>query len=219
MGANACADCPFRNPITGIAGCCARAASGQAAAALPSSVMNSRRFTRSPRRRGRVARRHVEAERLGCLEIDHQLVLGRRLHRQVGGLLAPEDAIDVGGGAPVLVTQFRPIGDQAAFGDEETLEVDCGQFVPGRQRDDQITAAVVMSTPTRRTRSGCCARAASGQAAAPPSSVMNSRRLMLDMGFDPSRALSGVRHDSSNRAALARGLPHLSLPVEGHGVH
>jgi uncharacterized protein YchJ len=32
------------NPITGIAGCCARAASGQAAAALPMSVMNSRRF-------------------------------------------------------------------------------------------------------------------------------------------------------------------------------
>src|SRR6516225_1668543 len=31
--------------------CCARAASGQAAAARPTSVMNSRRFTRSPRRR------------------------------------------------------------------------------------------------------------------------------------------------------------------------
>ena len=33
----------LRNPITGIAGCCARAASGHAAAAPPSSVMNSRR--------------------------------------------------------------------------------------------------------------------------------------------------------------------------------
>src|SRR6516225_966555 len=32
------------NPITGIAGCCARAASGHAAAAPPSSVMNSRRL-------------------------------------------------------------------------------------------------------------------------------------------------------------------------------
>jgi hypothetical protein len=31
--------------------CCARAASGHAAAALPSSVMNLRRFIRSPRRR------------------------------------------------------------------------------------------------------------------------------------------------------------------------
>ena len=36
-----------------------------------------------------------------------------------------------------------------------------------------------ISTPIRRTRSGCCARAASGHvAAAPPISVMNSRRCM-----------------------------------------
>jgi hypothetical protein len=34
----------LRNPITGIVGCCARAASGHAAAALPSSVMNARRL-------------------------------------------------------------------------------------------------------------------------------------------------------------------------------
>src|SRR5215831_11120759 len=33
-----------RNPITGIAACCPRAASGQATAAPPSSVMNSRRL-------------------------------------------------------------------------------------------------------------------------------------------------------------------------------
>ena len=34
-----------RNPITGIAGCCARAASGHPTAATPRSVMTSRRFT------------------------------------------------------------------------------------------------------------------------------------------------------------------------------
>src|SRR5258708_39999965 len=37
----------LRNPTTGIAGCCARAAKGdEAAVAPPSSVMNSRRFSR-----------------------------------------------------------------------------------------------------------------------------------------------------------------------------
>ena len=41
----------------------------------------------------------VEAERLGSLEVDDQLVLGRRLHRQVGWLLALEDAVDVAGRA------------------------------------------------------------------------------------------------------------------------
>ena len=42
-------DALLRNPITGIADGCAFAPTGHAAAALPSSVMNSRRLTRSPR--------------------------------------------------------------------------------------------------------------------------------------------------------------------------
>jgi hypothetical protein len=43
------------------------------------------------------SRRHVETERPGGLEVDDELVLGRRLHRQVGGFLAFEDAIDIRG--------------------------------------------------------------------------------------------------------------------------
>src|SRR5262245_2435171 len=45
-------DAPWRNPITGIVDCCARAASGHGAAAPPMSDMNLRLLTRSPRRRG-----------------------------------------------------------------------------------------------------------------------------------------------------------------------
>ena len=41
----------WKYPTTAIAGCCARATSGHAAAAPPSSVMNVRLLTRSPRRR------------------------------------------------------------------------------------------------------------------------------------------------------------------------
>ena len=44
MARIASGDAPLRNPITGIAGCCARAASGHATAAPPSSVTNSRRL-------------------------------------------------------------------------------------------------------------------------------------------------------------------------------
>ena len=40
-------------------------------------------------------RRHSKAERLGGLQVDHQFVFGRCLHRQVSGLLAFKDAIDV----------------------------------------------------------------------------------------------------------------------------
>jgi hypothetical protein len=38
-----------------------------------------------------------------------------------------------------------------------------------------------MSTPIRRTRSGCCARATSGHAAALPIPAMNSRRRIRDL--------------------------------------
>ena len=52
---------------------------------------------------GEERRRHFEAERLGGFQIDHQFVFGRRLHRQVGRLLAFENAVDVAGGKPVGV--------------------------------------------------------------------------------------------------------------------
>ena len=90
----------------------------------------------------------VEAERLGGFQIDHQLVLGRGLHWQVGGFLAFEDAIDVGCRAPVLVDKIGPEGNQAAGGDEEAFVVDRGQLVAGRQRDDQI--AIKLRCPARR---------------------------------------------------------------------
>jgi hypothetical protein len=82
--------------------------------------------------------RHVEAERLGSPEVDNQLVLGRCLHWKVAGLLAFEDAIDISGRASVRIDGIKAISQQAAGVDEKVLEIDCGQFVPCRQRDDQI---------------------------------------------------------------------------------
>ena len=59
---------------------------------------------RSPRRRGRAASAaRSRPSALAVLRLIDQLVLGRRLHRQVGRLLALEDAVDVAGRAPVLV--------------------------------------------------------------------------------------------------------------------
>ncbi len=57
------------------------AAAVQGNAVAPSSVMNSRLFILSPHRRGRAASAGFRAERLGGLQVDHKLVLGRRLHR------------------------------------------------------------------------------------------------------------------------------------------
>jgi hypothetical protein len=60
---------------------------------------------------------HVKTECLGCLEIDHRLVLGRRLNRQLGGLLPLKNAVDVLGGRPVLlnVSPTRSAGAAASM--------------------------------------------------------------------------------------------------------
>src|SRR5262245_47867095 len=52
MRAYGSGDALLRNPITGIVACCARAASGHATAAPPSSVMNSRRLMGFPEGQG-----------------------------------------------------------------------------------------------------------------------------------------------------------------------
>ena len=88
---------------------------------------------------GKHGLRNGEIERPGGLSIDHQFVLGRHLHRQVGRLLAFEDAIDVDGRAPALVDKSRSIQNQSASIDICAIGVDRGQFVLGGERDDEIT--------------------------------------------------------------------------------
>ena len=56
---------------------------------------------------GKQCRRHGKAERLRGLQVDRDLVFCRRLHRQVGRLLALEDAVEVAGRAPELVNRIR----------------------------------------------------------------------------------------------------------------
>src|SRR5262249_4072108 len=77
------------------------------------------------------------AERLGGLEVDHQLVFGWRLHREIGWLFTFEDAIDVTSRVAEQLDQIGPIGDQATAGGGISFIKDRGQLVPRRQRDDQ----------------------------------------------------------------------------------
>ena len=64
---------------------------------------------------------------------------GGILHRHVGWLLAPEDAIDVAGRAPELVNRISPVGDKTTLDNEVAERVDRGQLLPSRQGDDQVT--------------------------------------------------------------------------------
>src|SRR6266540_4761704 len=73
-----------------------------------------------------------QAERRSRFEIDRGFVSRRCLHRQVGRLLALEDAIDVTGRLPALFNGVYAIRHQAAVGDEEAKSVDRRKPMPGR---------------------------------------------------------------------------------------
>ena len=65
---------------------------------------------------GKQRRWDFNADRPRGLQIDHQLVLGWRLHRQIGRLLTLKNAIHVASCVPERVNRIRPIGEQATGG-------------------------------------------------------------------------------------------------------
>src|SRR5262245_47183379 len=77
--------------------------------------------------------RYRDADPVSGIKIDHKRVLGRRLYRQIGWLLALEDAIDIASGASVVIEPVRSVRDQAASGYESTIRVHCRKLIPGRQ--------------------------------------------------------------------------------------
>jgi hypothetical protein len=65
------------------------------------------------------------------------------LDRQVGRLLALEDAIDILGSSPVLIEPIGTIGGQPAAGYVNEVRIYRRQPVSFRQADDQLTMSRV----------------------------------------------------------------------------
>src|ERR1700730_17592055 len=80
--------------------------------------------------------RHIEAERLGGLHIDHQLELDGGLDGKLARLLPLEDAIGIGRRAPKIIGQVNSVGQQAAEFSEETVRIDVRETVASRQQCD-----------------------------------------------------------------------------------
>src|SRR6516225_8912173 len=81
--------------------------------------------------------RHRKAERLGGLEVHCHLELGRKLHREIAGLLAAQNAIDIRGGATKEVYLVGSVGEQAAVSDKVRCDIDRRYVVSGRRQYDR----------------------------------------------------------------------------------
>src|SRR6516164_7563614 len=66
---------------------------------------------------------HVEAERLGGLEVDHQLELCRQHNRQITRLLAFEDASGINAGLTVCIGYAGRVAHQTAGFDAFTRPI------------------------------------------------------------------------------------------------
>src|SRR5262245_10399366 len=79
-------------------------------------------------------RGHFEAERLGGLEIDDQLNFGGLLDRQVGRLLALENAASIGSRHPVRIHSAASVAHKATGQGEVATLVDCRDRMAERER-------------------------------------------------------------------------------------
>src|SRR5262249_36122092 len=96
------------------------------------------------------------------------LVLGRRLHWQVGRLLTAKDASDITRCTPILVEGVDAIGNQAAGRDIEAFRVDRGELVLASKRYDQLAMML-------RPGSRCDDESATGRAREIPDLALDFR--------------------------------------------
>ena len=102
--------------------------------------------------------RHVNSERLRCLQVDCHLELGRLHDRQVGGPLALQDSTSVNSDLAVCVGKACSITDQAPSRDELALRVDRGNPMACCQRNEltaprQENGSVLTRSAARRSPS------------------------------------------------------------------
>src|ERR1700692_3068586 len=82
---------------------------------------------------GEQRRRKLEADRPGGLEIDDEVELGRKAHRQLGRLCPMPDAVDIGCGLAEEVGTDRAVSHQTTLGGKATGRIDGGQPMLGRE--------------------------------------------------------------------------------------
>src|SRR5262249_17985076 len=139
--------------------CCARVASGHAAAPLM-SVMNSRRFMAARSFDHLVgdrehAPRQGEVECFGGLQIDDEFKPCGKLYGHVGWLFALENAADVIPGAALGICLTRAVAHQSAPNGKFALRVNGRNRKPGSEFDEALAVShEKRSTPHKESARG-----------------------------------------------------------------
>ena len=126
--------------VMSFAVCCARAPSGHAAAAPPSSVMElaPSHSINSSACYKKFVRYALARAPWGVLRLMTSSNFVANWHRKLSGLFAPENTIHVGRGAPVKGGDIHTVRGQAAARYVVTVRIHGGQAVLRRERSDQF---------------------------------------------------------------------------------
>ena len=85
--------------------------------------------------------RHVDAQRLGGLEIDNQLEFGRLHHWKIGGLRTLENPTDIDAYLAICVGKIASVAHQATGRGELPKLINCGHCMVSHQGNKLITSA------------------------------------------------------------------------------
>src|ERR1700747_3417800 len=91
---------------------------------------------------GEQRRRNREAERLRGLEVDHQLEFRGLHHRKVSRLLALENPPDINANLSIGIDETGAVAHQAARCGKVAPNVQRGNRMARRERDDPITPVI-----------------------------------------------------------------------------
>ena len=87
--------------------------------------------------RSRIDGGYGKTKRIGGLEVQDHLELGRKLHREIARLLTAQDAIDISGGATKDVYPVDSVGEQTPVSGKVRFVIDRQYVVSRRRRYDR----------------------------------------------------------------------------------